>query len=78
MFVFGSAMLKCEGYSDKSEFFDRNGRAGLCCQLLSSLTRRVVITRQHLTLPRADQPLRKIQFAGGSQDELQASEVVQF
>jgi len=25
MFVFGSAMLKYEGYSDKSEFFDRNG-----------------------------------------------------
>ncbi len=25
MFVFGTAMLKCEGYSDKKEFFDLNG-----------------------------------------------------
>ncbi len=28
MFVFGTAMLKCEGYSDKSDFFNNNDRRG--------------------------------------------------
>ncbi len=26
MFVFGTTMLKCEGYSDKMDFFDNNDR----------------------------------------------------
>ncbi len=26
MFVFGTPMLKCEGYSDKTDFFDNNDR----------------------------------------------------
>lgn len=28
MFVFGTTMLKCEGYSDKLDFFNNNDRNG--------------------------------------------------
>ena len=36
MFVFGTAMLKCEGYSDKLDFFSNNDRRGSASKLTTA------------------------------------------
>ena len=57
MFVFDTTMLKCEGYSDKKDFFNNNDRKGSAsiwfCDLdiSEAVVKRAVKRELFITLP---------------------------